>query len=188
MARKGRPTKPGRRTKSGRRVPDARPIDKGNDRVQERRARYGDHHATALGRAYAAGLLGDAAEAQDRYIAGKRFARVYARVIRVQAYRCALNDSPRGNPDLATIDPEQIERDRADQDWLFAIMRKLDDEGLRPWLDQLVSDCYVDSDPYWLANILAGGKHPADLMVLQAAIKALDCIAPRRAVGIRFAA
>lgn len=68
--RRGRSSKPGKRTKSGRLARDgyAQPLyDCGNERVQALSARYGTHYSTALGRAYAAGLLGEPQEALNRY-------------------------------------------------------------------------------------------------------------------------
>lgn len=177
MAR-GRKRKLGKREPNGRiqRTPEMR-YDKGTERTQAMRERFGDHYSTAIGRAYSAGLLGHGQQGLDRYTEGKRFARVYARLI-ARPYRCPLNDTPRGLAGDA-----DHERERREQDWFFDMARKLDDEGLRPWLDQLLSDIYTDAGPYWLDAILNGGKHPADHAVLECAVKALDVLTPKRRVG-----
>jgi hypothetical protein len=68
-------------------------------------------------------------------------------------------------------------------------MDAMDVSGTRPYFDQLISSLHVDSGPYWLENLLKGGKHPADRMVLAAAIRALDIIAPEvKPMGIRAVA
>src|SRR5690606_6642415 len=93
MARRGRPRKAGKRTKAGALVRDsyAMPIyDHGTERAQARFKRFGTHGATALGRAYASGLLGDEQEASIRYDAGKRFSRLYSALIEQGRYRCPL--------------------------------------------------------------------------------------------------
>ena len=181
---KGRKRKTGPRTKSGAlsRAGQSR-VDRGTERIQAMRDKFGDHYNSAIGRAFASGLLGNGPEALDRYQEGKRFARVYTKLI-ARSYRCPLNDTPRGG--AIEIDHE---REQLEQDWLFTAMDKLDREGLRPWLDQLVSPIYTDAGPYWLEAILKGGKHPADLMLLKTAIKALDAITPqRKPMGILVAA
>lgn len=180
MARRGRPKKRNVKRHACGKVVQAITHDKGSEWVQGRRAKYGTHYSTALGRAYAAGLLGDDAQnADDRYIAGKRFARIYNRVIGGETYRCALDVSPRGGLTVVEIS----EHDQRDRDWLFQKMKELDATGTRPWLDQLLSRLYTDTGPYWLDNLLAGGKHPADQMVLRSAIAALDVLAPPRQPG-----
>ncbi|MED5545771.1 MAG: hypothetical protein VX309_01085 [Pseudomonadota bacterium] len=177
MARRGRPKK-----KNVKRHPGGQPVrvalhDKGSEWVQCQRAKYGTHYNTALGRAYAGEMLGkDAQVAHDRYIAGKRFARIYNRVIGGETYRCALDASPRGG----LTDVEISEYDQRDRDWLFEMMKVLDASGTRPWLDQLLSRLYTDTGPYWLDNLLAGGQHPADKQMMAAANAALDRLVPER--------
>jgi hypothetical protein len=178
-ASRGRPRKSGNRTKSGQLSRAGKPArDKGTDRIAAQIERYGGHYCTAIGRAYAAGLLGEGQEAQDRYQAGKRFARLYTRLI-APSYRCPLNDTPQGG---GTPDHE---RDQADQDWLFDMGDKLNRAGLRPWFDQLTGDQHHDTGPRWLDNLLDGKTHPGDVMVLEAAIAGLDLISPvRKPMGI----
>lgn len=176
MARPGRKRKAGPRTKGGRLKQDGYPYpkrDKGSEWVQARRSRFGEHYGSALGRAYAAGLLGDEAEARIRLDVGKKFARLYSRFIEVRRYTCPLGrDVPAHSVTLA---PDPM-RAKQDQDWLFDAMVKLDDDGARPWLDQLLSEAFTDTGPAWLERLLGDGKHPADAMVLKAAIRALDAI------------
>lgn len=177
MARKGRPRKQGDRHKCGK-LKTA--YDHGTDRVKALRDRYSTDYTTALGRAYRAGLLGDTAD--ERYQGAKRFMRVYSRVIGGRPYRCPLDQTPRGSN---IIDFTITDQDQRDHDWLHAAMNSLDNAGVRPYLDQLILDLYHDTDPHWLGRLLNGGKHPADMMVLKAAIQALDIIAmPSRTAGI----
>ncbi len=171
MARKGRPRKPGRR--EGNRPPRlVTPHDKGNPRVAAMRERFGEHYNSAIGRAYAAGLLGEETLARVRYDAGKRFQRAVERFFEVGRVRCPLGQERRSGGLKAH--PFEQEEWR----WLCDITDKLDKAGLRPWLDQLTLGIYHDDNPYWLAALLDGGRHPAGLAVLEVAIKALDLIAP----------
>lgn len=161
------------RTESGRikRNNYAEPVyDHGSDWVRERRARFSVHYNTALGRAYAGKLLGD--DADDRYQGGKKFARVYQRMFGGETYRSPLDQTPRGH-DL--IDDRDYSRDR---DWMFAAMDALDVAGVRPFLDQLITRMHTDHGPPWLDRLLSGGKDPCDKMLLDAACKALDIVAP----------
>ena len=54
-------------------------FDKHSERVQAMRDRFGEHHGSAIGRAYASGLLGEETIARVRYDAGKRFQRPWNR-------------------------------------------------------------------------------------------------------------
>lgn len=184
MARPGRKcrqnvkrTETGRISRAGQQVDHS--YDRGSEWVQQQRARYGEHYSTALGRAFVHGLLGEGQQANDRYAEAKRFARLYARIISQDRYRCALDRTPRGNLAVA-IDLDQLEWEREQQEWLFAAMAKIDATGCRPFLDQLLSTIHADKGPYWLDNLLAGGQHPADLAVLRAALVAIDAIVPPR--------
>lgn len=180
----------GRKAKAGRREPNGRlqrnhsptpAYDHGNERIQAARARYGVHYSTALGRAYAGGLLGDRAD--DLYAGGKRFVMVYRRLIGGEAYRCPLDDSPRGEN---VVELEPTDRDRRDHEWLFAAMDELDVAGVRPWFDQLISALNHDHGPEWMDRLLKGGRDPIDRMMLDTAIKALAILAPPpRPLGIR---
>jgi hypothetical protein len=185
MARRGRLSKAGKRHPNGRRVHEPT-YDKGSEWVQERRAKYQTHYSSALGRAYAAGLLADDAEvALDRYQAGKRFARVYNRIFGGETYRCALDRSPRGGHSEAS-DADRLEYEARDQEWLFSAMASLDSAGCRPYLDQLLAARHTDVGPDWLDRLLAGGKDTRDQMLLKAAINALDIVSPpRKEIGIR---
>lgn len=179
---RGRKSKPGARHKCGKLKQPASPDNrvKGSEWVQARQARFGQHYSSAIGRAYAAGLLGNDERAKERLDAGKRFARVHASVIGGPAYRCALNDAPRGSGGH-----DDHERQQRDQRWLFAAMDSLDIDGSRPWLDALVGTQNTDNGPVWLDRLLVGGKDPYDRAMLAYAIRALDVIAPaRRPMGI----
>lgn len=181
-------TKRGKRTKSGRLKRDnyAMPVyDKGSDWVRAMTARYGTHYNSALGRAYAAGLLGEGTEALNRYQAAKKFVRLYTRFIGGTGYTCPLDDTPRGGNVVELHVSEQQENDHR---WLMTAMDSMDVSGCRPYFDQLISILHVDSGPYWLDSLLKGGKHPADFAVLKAAIQAMDIIAPEeKPRGIRVA-
>jgi hypothetical protein len=182
MGKAGRKMKAGKRTKTGRlsRAGAGTPYDRGTERVQDAKARYGENYCTALGRAYATGLLGDGQDGKDRLEQGKRFARLVQRYFQAIPYRCALDTSPRGNPDIAIVDFDQIEREQAEFAWLCDKARELDREGVRPYLDQLTADRYHDHGPPWLSRLLDGGRHFGDVAVLKAAIVALDVLAGRR--------
>lgn len=188
MNKRGRPRKSGKRTAGDRLKRDNYPtpvFDKGSDWVRAMQDRYGTHYNTALGRAYAGGLLGDGTEALNRYQASKKFVRLYGRFIGGSAYTCPLDDTPRGGNVVELHVSEEQENDHR---WLMSAMDSMDIAGCRPYFDQLISVLNVDSGPYWLDSLLAGGKHPADIAVLKAAIQAMDIIAPEeRPRGIRVA-
>lgn len=176
MARRGRPSKSGKRTASGRlkknNYPDPKVVQPSAwvaGRVEE----YGPYYSTALGRAFVKGLLGDHENdprAKDRFDNATKFVRLYKRFIGGDAYRCPLNDTPRGGNVVEMVTDHQ----KDDHDWLFQNMKALDESGGRAYFDQLISRLHIDKGPYWVDALLAGGKHPADIAVLQAALKALD--------------
>lgn len=177
---RGRPRKNGRRTQSGRLARDNYPqpvYDHGSERAQERAKRFGGHGMSALGRAYASGLLGDEQTARIRYDAGKRFQRAVERFFEIGRVKCPLGQQTRLGATVVQITANPHEE--AEWEWLNAMADALDAGGLRPWLDQLTLDLYADTGPIWLDRLLDGGRDPADLMVLKTAIAALDCIAPK---------
>jgi hypothetical protein len=182
MAKRGRKRKEGDRYASGK----LRPVhDKGGEWVQKRRDRFGTYYSTAIGRAYVSGLLGDIAEAKDRLDGASRFVRTYQRHLGGEGYRCPLDDTPRG---LRIVDLEVTEQQTHDHDWLLKVIDAMDVAGCRPWLDQLIHRAHTDMGPPWLERLLDGGKHPADQMILKAALRALDIVAPpRRAMRILVA-
>jgi hypothetical protein len=160
--------------------------DHGTDQARARKERYGTHGTSALGRAYATGLLGDEQEAQVRYGAGKRFKRAVERFYGVGRVKCPLAGEARttGRKIVLAGDPYEQE----EWEWVGDKAKALDRAGLRPWIDQLVLDVYADQGPPWMDRLLAGGRDPIDRMLLKHAIEALDLIAPKVAVvGIRVA-
>lgn len=173
---RGRKRKAGvKRTASGQ-ISRAGQIVRPSDWVQTRLDRFGNHYSSALGRAYAGGLLGaykDDPDAKVRLDAGNRFTLRYARTIGGDAYTCPLDRSPRGSSN----DNQDSDRAKHQEQWLFSVMDALDRAGVRPWLDQLIHKNYTDTGPYWLDELLAGGRHEADRAILKAAIRALDIIA-----------
>lgn len=184
---RGRPRKHGKRTESGRLRRDNYPVpvyDHGTDRARARAERFGGHGMSALGRAYASGLLGDAQTAAIRYDVGKRFQRAVERFFEIGRVKCPLGQQTRLGATVVQITANPHEE--AEWVWLNAMADALDAGGLRPWLDQLTHDLYADGGPIWLDRLLDGGRDPADQMVLKTAIAALDCIAPKETrQGIR---
>lgn len=142
--------------------------------------RYGVHYVWPIGRAYASGLLGE--DADSRYQATKKFVRLYKIVYGGSVYHCPLDDTPRSaNDDEPVVTLNQRE-------WLDRAAREMDDAGVRPWFDQLTSSLHHDAGPAWLDRLLDGGAHPADKMMLDAACKALDILAPPDARPVRIVA
>ena len=89
MAR-GRPRKAGARNKSGRlKVPADPKIERPSEWVRGQFARFGQDYNSALGRAYAAGLLGEGAEAKNRYDTARKLISLYRRIIGKDRYGCA---------------------------------------------------------------------------------------------------
>lgn len=188
MARKGRKLKQGKRTASGRLARDNYPTpiyDRGSERVQAMREQFGTDYNTAIGRAYASGLLGQGDQAKDRYMVGKRLAKVRLRYYAHRRPTCALDNSPRGNVVLI-ITEDEYEQALLDKAWLKEAEAKID-RGCAPYLDQLLSDLYTDAGPYWLTSLIEAkpGQHDKrDLMVLAAALRALDALIPHRRAGV----
>jgi hypothetical protein len=180
MGKRGRPRKPGRRLECGRLKKDnhAALFDKGSDWVQSRKALFGEHYGSAIGRAFAWGLLGEGQQAKDRYEAGKRLYAVRKRYYGHKGVRCPLDDTPRGG-NVVLLNPELQERDEADKAYLADCERKID-PGCAPYLDQLLDDLFTDQGPYWIQNLIEGPTDNRDRMVLQAALRALDAICPRQ--------
>lgn len=218
MGRPGRKRKQGKRTEGNRLVRDnyALPAyDHGTERAQDRKRRFGTHGTSALGRAYASGLLGEQDIALTRYQAGKRFQRAVERFYEHGRVKCPLGREMRSGAVVVQLshNPQEV----AEWEWLDRQSKALHEEGLRPWLDQLVLGIYTDAGPAWLDTMLdviqwnenlpvlnaqlrakaketgapftprwPKSQHPGDLEVLSAAIQALDLIAPQQQnVGIR---
>lgn len=172
--RSGRNRKAGKRTKSGQ-LSRAGAIVRPSEWVQAQQARFGNHYGSALGRAYAGGLLGEGNEAKTRLDAGNKFVLRYSKVIGGDCYTCPLDRSVKGSND----NPDH-ERDLHQQEWLYAMIDSLDHAGLRPWLDQLIHTNYTDRGPYWLDALLGGQRDIGDRRVLEAAIMALDLVAGQK--------
>lgn len=176
-AKCGRKRKDGKRTSGGRLSRSAESIearyDRGSEWVQIMRAKYGESYNSALGRAYAAGLLGEGVEAKDRYDKARKFVSLYRAVIGRDRYRCPLNQAPRGMDDRP-----HDERDSLNQDWLLVNMERIDVTGCRPFFDQLTSHLYTDHGPLWLDRLLAKPRDRRDTMILDAAIRGIDAIGP----------
>ncbi len=179
MGRRGRKRQPGKRERNGRLQRGSYLVvgfDKGSDWVQAQRERFGEHYGSAIGRAFASGLLGEDMEAKNRLDAGKRFSRLYRAVVGGDAYRCALNPDPRSAGQRTAF--QSHPHDKESQDWLFEAMDKLDRAGLRPWLNMMLSTENTDRGPVWMDRLLMGGRDPYDRAMLKQAIAALDVIAP----------
>ena len=173
MAR-GRPRKAGARNKSGRlKVPADPKIERPSEWVRGQFARFGQDYNSALGRAYAAGLLGEGTEAKNRYDTARKLVSLYGRIIGKDRYRCPLDQSPRG----MDYEAPATDHDEDDQEWLLTNLGRIDDTGCRPFFDQLTSRQFTDYGPPWLDRLLnTAHKDRRDTMVLDAAIKAIDAI------------
>ena len=178
MAKAGRKRKPGKRTQSDRpsRAGVLQLFDRGSDWVQKMRDRFGQDYTTPLGRAYAAGLLGDDDIGKMRYDAAKKFQRIRRRVFSHREITCPLDQTPKGG----SFAPDN-DRDLDDQQWLYAAMDSIEQSGCAPWFSQLLSTQYTDSGPPWLDKILAHKATQLDKIKLQCALIALDVITPERA-------
>ena len=184
--RRGRPSKPGKRQPDGRLVPPADPaLVKPSAWVAAQLARYGQDYCTALGRAYAGGILGQGDDAKARYAGGKRFAALSTKFFGAQHYRCALDQSPRGH-DASMI--EVPDWQRAQRAWLTTACDALDTSGLRPIIDGLLSPHNTDAGPAWLDRLLARNPEQRDHAIAYAARQALDILAaPQEHVRNRVA-
>jgi len=177
MARKGRPSKPGKRQPNGKRKTAPKPIDP-TAKVVEARRRFGSHYASALGRFFASGLMGETAIAKGRFDGAQRFLRIYRDVFGAPSYHCPLDQTPKGCGDA----PDNLFAEQ-DREWLRQAMMALDASGSYPYLEQVLSLHHVDAGPAWLDRMLDAQLHgrvidPRDQMVADAAIRALDILAP----------
>lgn len=185
MARPGRKSKPGKRDKSGRRLKSAQECggpDRGTEFVAAMRVRFGVHATTALGRAYAAGLLDDPVDdkrAADRLQNAARYRQVQGRIFGdASCGRNPLDTSPRGG---VSVVQDMTDRDVAAREWYRQNALRVDATACGSFLDQLTSSAYTDAGPPWLDRLLgvaARDRHPADLAVLECAVAAIDAIGP----------
>ena len=138
MGRAGRKPRAGKRELNGQLSRRGKlrtaPPDRGSDWVRHQRARFGQHYAWAMGRAYAAGLLDDpidARAADERFQTSSRFAHVHGRVYGLAKYGLdPLDDSPRAGNVVPIADP--TERDERDRAWLRLAEARADNSGGRP--------------------------------------------------------
>lgn len=206
--RKGRARKAGKRYPGGKLVQPKEPtLIQPSAWVAGQVQRYGQHYCWALGRAYASGLLGQAEAAKDRLQGGAKFARLHRVFYGGEAYTCPLDDSPRG-PNVVSMEVHD-DQDR-NLEWLRKASVAMESNGTRPYVEQLISRSHVDTGPAWLDRLLDViewnsnlrslnaqlrkiGKDevdrkqfdPRDTMLLNAAIKGLDIVAPPpRQLGI----
>lgn len=174
--RKGRPSKSGKRHDCGKlKAPvDPRYVAP-SDWVSGQVHRFGQDYNSALGRAFASGLLGEGSQAKDRYDTARKLIALYGAVIGKDRYRCGLDQSPRGVDHMRV--PTQ--RDIDDQEWLLVNLTRIDNSGCRPFFDQLTSARFTDYGPPWLDRLLATQhRDRRDTMILDAAIKGIDAIGP----------
>lgn len=196
MARRGRPRKAGKRYPGGKLVPS---VVRPSEWVDAQVKRYGQHYCWALGRAYASGLLG-AEEAKDRLQGATRFVRLHQLFFGANAYACPLDDTPRGGN---VVHLEVTERQKHNRDWLRRVGSQMERDGTRPYAEQLISALHTDTGPDWLDRMLdvvewnaclpelnkqlkakgleprkAMATDPRDQMFMDAALKALDVMAP----------
>lgn len=173
MGKAGRKRKPGKRTASGRLSrAGISPFDYGTERARALVALYGQHGTEALGRAYAAGLLGhkDDPRALERYRNGQVMAHEWRKHFQ-PGYRCALNDNPRGSDDYAESGAQQRR-----YHWMLRETRALDAAGFGSWFHQLVLAHNPTSGPEWLDRLLAGVAGEGERRILELNIKALDSL------------
>lgn len=174
----GRKRKPGPR-KNGRLIVA---LDKGTERTQANRERWGAYYSTPIGRALASGLLGDEGVAIDRYNVLMRYKELKAAVFGRKAYRCPLDQTPRGQD----YSPVFTERDREIRDAFNTLDGALEKSGCRSYVDQISSDDFTDAGPVWLDRLLSWGPNdPRDVMILNAAISGIDAmLSPRHAAPL----
>lgn len=205
---RGRPSRSGKRHPGGKRVQPKQPsVIQPSAWVAAQVKRYGQHYCWALGRAYASGLLGHGEEAKDRLQGAIKFVRLSNLFFGGEFYTCPLDDSPRGGNVVDLTIPEHQEHNR---DWLRKASTSMENAGVRPYMEQLVTRAHTDSGPVWLDRMLdvilwneelpklnaqlreigkepLGRKQydPRDQSLLKAAIKGLDIVAPpTRQMGI----
>lgn len=172
----GRKSKSGKRYKCGKLKTPAEPnVIRPSEWVRERVARFGQDYNSALGRAFASGLLGEGNEAKVRYDTARRFIALYRAVIGRERYGSGLDLSPRG----IRHEMEPTQRDIDDQEWLLVNLARIDNTGCRPFFEQLIGSGYTDYGPPWLDRLLATQhRDRRDTLVLDAAIRAIDAIGP----------
>jgi hypothetical protein len=203
MARKGRPSKPGKRQPNGKRKTAVKTVDP-TAKIATAKRRFGSHYASALGRFFASGLMGEIDVAKGRFDGAQRYLRIYRAVFGAPGYHCPLDQTPKGAG--GHRDNPFAEQDR---EWMRSAMKALDASGCYPYLEQVLSINHVDAGPAWLDRMLdvqrwnaelAGLNtqvrdkakredaaftpmerktvDPRDKMIADAAIRALDILAP----------
>lgn len=205
MAKRGRPSTPGKRHPNGRKVHTPKAKDP-TSKVMEAKRRFGTYYCSALGRFYASGLMGKDDLAKDRYQGALRFLRIYGSVYGGPYFRSPLDQTPRGkghereNP-FAEQDREWLRTAMAALDvsgcypYLEQLLCLTNVDSGPGWLDRMLDVQLWNSELASLNNQLrekakATGNafapqwpkamDPRDQMIADAAIKALDILAPAR--------
>jgi hypothetical protein len=162
----------GRKRKNVSRQPNGQPQrlaqrDKGNDIVAERFEKYGPNGADAIGRAFEAGLLGDAQDAKALLDTARAIHRSYWSIYQNGPIRCTLAESNGGSHSDGNLAREQ---------WLNAMLDKVGPQGhtTRNAFDQLVIDHHPDSGPKWLDRLIAKDMRADDMVKFFDATNALQ--------------
>lgn len=167
MSRAGRKRKEGRRDEKGKLRPIIMP-DRGNDRVAEKRARFGTDGCDAIGRAYRAGLLGE--DGQRLLQTGRSINRAYWAAFGQYGLTSALGN----RVGAADDDDNSLAREK----WLNATIREIDRMGRahRRAFDELCIDLFPDHGPAWLDSLIASRSAAplADWSSLAKALEVLD--------------
>lgn len=188
MAKAGRKRRQGKRTPGGQLSRAGKPkgetlAGQPSEWVKAQKTRYGSYYNSAIGRAFASGLLGDGNEAKTRLDNARKFASLHRRIMGGDFYRCPLNDAPRGSNDDEPESP--TEQDIANHAWLLKGIVTTDESGGRIFMDQLLSRQFTDYGPPWLDRLLNTlNKDRRDTIVLDAALMAIDTLEDRKAPAL----
>lgn len=164
----GRKRKDGRRNANGRlsRAADTR-FDRGTERTQATREKFGTDSCDAIGRAYRTGLLGD--DGQRLMQTARSIHRTYWPMFGVGQVGCTLGDRSGGGGQ------GNADRER----WLTRTILEIDAMGRphRKAFDDLVLDFYPDFGPDWLDRLIAKQANDADAEKLSRAVEVLNYLA-----------
>ncbi|RYG88027.1 MAG: hypothetical protein EON59_05685 [Alphaproteobacteria bacterium] len=183
MAKAGRKRKTGMRTKTGRLSrAGVCPYDKGTERAQLMRTLYGDNWADPIGRAFAAGLLGQPDEAKPLLDYARSIHAAYWMAYATVPVGSALRNAGSSRTTGADVISMDCERAKRREMWLNEDLRCVCAMGVRREFDALVIDVNPDSGPDWLDRLIYDkrtGKQTAsdrDHAAFRAALDALETI------------
>lgn len=158
MGKRGRPRKAGKRTTGNRpsRAGIEPNIVKPNLVTAAKVEMFGNHGADAIGRAYAAGLLGEGSDAKRLLDIGRRMHVAYWCEL-PGGYRCALDVRLPSSGEESADRAAYVKRQNAWLNERLDVLKRMHDH--RRAFDGLCIDPHPDDGPQWLDEVIWAERH-----------------------------